>query len=373
MAGISVSPQTGSRTLRRIDWWLLVSAGLLLLIGLAALYSIDHSRRGSSIFEGQVLRVLVGLVPLAVMLKVQPRFWQRWSSLLYAINLILLGAVLVVGIRGGGAVRWVDFGPFEFQPSEMSKLITALTLAAFFADRQDKIDRFSTFALSFLHILAPAILVFKQPHLGATIVLIVIWLSISIVARVPARFIMAPIIAVVALLTAGLFVPGILKDYQKERLVSMVRGSEQDERFQAVRAEIAFGSGGVTGAGFLKGEQKAGGYVPEQHTDFIFTVVGEEGGFVGCALVVGAFAFFFYRGWLIMFKLTDQFAKLVAAGILGALAFHTIVNLYMNVQLMPVVGLWLPFLSYGGTAMWLCLASVGLLVRLRQAEKPLLF
>src|SRR5688572_17250400 len=99
MAGISVSPQTGSqRALRRIEWWLLVSAGLLLLIGLAALYSIDHSRRGSSIFESQVLRVIIGIIPFAVMLKVQPRFWQRWASLLYAINLILLGAVLAVGI-----------------------------------------------------------------------------------------------------------------------------------------------------------------------------------------------------------------------------------------------------------------------------------
>lgn len=376
MAGYAYSSpasQQWARKWKSFDWWLLLSAGILLALGVATIFSVSETLDAGRTFKNHVLRVFIGVVPFSVFLFVKPAFWQRWASLLYVFNLLLLLTVLFVGVKGGGAKRWVSFGPIDFQPSEMSKLFLALTVAAFFAARQDSIHKLSTFALSLLHVIVPAALVFKQPHLGATIVLVVIWLSISIVAGVPAKFIVTPILAVVAIFAIGFTVPGILQDYQKERVLSMIKGDEQGSAYQPSRARIAFGVGGLTGVGFRKGEQKKGGHIPDQETDFIFTVVGEEGGFVGAALVVMAFAFFFYRGWLIMYRAIDPFTKMVAAGIIGALAFHTVVNLFMTVQLLPVVGLWLPFFSYGGTAMWLCLASVGLLLGLKLREKPLLF
>lgn len=361
------------RALRDFDWPFFLSAILLLGVGLATLYSVSVSR-DPQIFRSQVVKVAIGLVPAAVFLIVHPQTWRRAAGALYVLNLVLLLAVLLAGSTGGGAKRWVQLGPLEFQPSEMSKLLVAVTLAAFYAARYEHIKKLSTFGLGFLHILAPAVLVFKQPHLGATMVLIVIWLGISIVAGVPWKYIVTPVIAVIAVLAAGLAFPGLLlRPYQTERMMSMIKGDKRDDAYQAHRAQIAFGVGGVLGQGYLKGEQKQGGYVPEQHTDFIFTVVGEEGGFVGCVVVISLFGLFFFRGWLIMLKLADPFLKMVAAGLLAALAFHTVVNLYMNVQMLPVVGLWLPFFSYGGTAMWLCMSAVGLLLSLKLHEKPLLF
>lgn len=362
-----------ARSLRKFDWWLAVSALILLGLGLATMYSVSLAPRYQGQFSAHLIRVAIGVLPLTLFLLAPPRLWQRSAVGLYVLNLGLLIGVRLVGTRGGGAQRWIELGGIEFQPSEVSKILLALTLASFFASRMDKIDRFSTFALSFLHLLIPASLVFMQPHLGAAIVLVVIWLSISIVAGVPLKFILAPIVLVIALFAIGFAVPGVLKDYQKERLTSLWSGDTQGSSFQVSRAELAFGSGGLGGTGYLKGEQKMAGIIPDQRTDFIFTVVGEEGGFIGAGIVVAAFGFFFFRGWLVMYRSIDPFSKLAAAGIIGALAFHAVANLFMNVQLMPVVGLWLPFFSYGGTAMWMCMASVGLLLSLRRHERPLLF
>ncbi|MCB8933194.1 MAG: rod shape-determining protein RodA [Fimbriimonadaceae bacterium] len=372
-----IAPQLGAedrtRTLLRFDWWLLLAAFLLILTGLLSQYSIQYSRPETGFFTKQLLRTIVGLVPFFLFLRIPARTWQRGAWTLYALNIVLLGAVLVAGRSGGGATRWIQIGPLDFQPSEMAKLFVTLTVATFFAARTEHVDRFSTFALSFLHVLVPMLLIFKQPHLGGALVILVIWLSICTVARVPGKFIVATVAASVALLASAFTIPGIMTDYQKARVIAMFRGDDSDGGYQSLRAQIAFGVGGVAGSGYLKGEQKEGRHIPEQQTDFIFTVVGEEGGLVGSALVLAMFGFFLYRVWLVMLCATEPFAKMVAGGLLGLFSFHTIVNLGMNLQLLPVVGLWLPFLSYGGTAMWLCMAAVGLLLNLRQLEKPVLF
>lgn len=372
-----IAPQLGAedrtRVLLRFDWWLLLAAFLLVLTGLLSQYSIQYSRPETGFFTKQLLRTIVGLVPFLLFLRIPARSWQRSAWSLYALNIVLLSAVLLAGRSGGGAQRWIQIGPLDFQPSEMAKLFVTLTVATFFAARAEHVGRFSTFALSFLHVLVPMLLIFKQPHLGGALVILVIWLSISTVAGVPGKFILSTVVASIALLASAFTIPGIMTDYQKERVIAMFRGDDSDSGYQSMRAQIAFGVGGVAGTGYLKGDQKEGRHIPEQQTDFIFTVVGEEGGLVGSALVLGMFAFFLYRVWLVMLCATEPFAKMVAGGLLGLFSFHTIVNLGMNLQLLPVVGLWLPFLSYGGTAMWLSMASVGLLLNLRQLERPVLF
>ena len=133
------------------------------------------------------------------------------------------------------------------------------------------------------------------------------------------------------------------------------------------------GVGGFEGVGFDHGEQKAAGFIPEQYDDFIVTVVGEEGGLVGCTLLLAAYGFFFYRIFLVMLYSTEPYYKMLAAGVFAVLGFHTFVNMAMVLNMMPVVGLWLPFLSYGGTAMWLCMSCVGLLLSVRRRQRPLLF
>ncbi|MBS1717520.1 MAG: rod shape-determining protein RodA [Armatimonadetes bacterium] len=365
--------QRGKRDLFRIsDPFLLLSAAILIAFGLALIFSEGFSRGDLSSFRKQMVFFAIGLIPFGLFLRIHPRSWIHLSSYLYGLNLLMLSAVLVVGRRSHNAQRWIEFHGFEFQPSEMAKLLIILTLAAFFLNRRDQIHKFSTFALSFLHVLVPLVLIMKQPSLGASLVLLATWLSICLVAQVPLKFVLGSGGAIVLMLVMAIQFQW-LKPYQLERVEGLMHGNSQSNKYQALRAEIAFGSGGLGGTGYLKGEQKRGGYIPEQNTDFIFTVMGEEGGLVGCTLVLAAFGFLFYRIWLVVVGTQDLYYRMIAAGILGLLAFHTFVNLGMVLQLLPVVGQWLPFLSYGGTALWLCMACIGLLLSVRSQEIPKMY
>jgi len=350
----------------------------LLVFGLASQFSKAYGTTSSD-FKKQVLNVIIGVIPFSIFWLVKPKFWMKIVNALYFINIGLLALVLKIGVNKNGSDRWISLGFTEFQPSEAAKILIILTLATFFAKNYDRVNRFSTFALSFLHVIVPVALIIKQPHLGAAVAILATWLCICLAANVPGKFVLGAGIAAVAFLGISFAFPqlGLVKDYHIKRIMGFGNSGDlektKDINFQQDRAEIAFGSGGLLGTGFLKGEQKRLGRIPEQQTDFVFTIIGEEGGLVGCALVIGTFGFFFYRIWLILFEATDPYYRMIAAGILGMLAFHTVVNLGMVLQLLPVIGLWLPFMSYGGTAMWLCLACVGLLLNIRSREKPVLF
>ena len=343
---------------RGIDLYLLLSAGLLLFIGLASLYSIDYSQ-GTRWFAKQSVFAIVGVVPLLLMWKMPAEIWRRLSWPLYIVNALLLLAVLLLGVSAGGAQRWIDVGPFQFQPSELSKIALALTLAAFYSNRAESIKKLSTFLLSIAHVSVPILLVFVQPHLGGTLTLLGIWLAVTVIAGVPWRFIGSSLLCIVMLGVVAWNVPGVLTAEQKSRPIGFLNPDPQGDGYQQSQALIAMGSGGPFGKGYLKGDMKAKGSVPEQQTDFVFSVIGEEGGLFGSALVLSAFGFFFYRSWLAAFKAGDPFKRMVGAGLLAALGLHFFANIGMNLTVLPVVGLWLPFMSYGGTALWLCMASLG--------------
>ena len=370
------------REVRRLDWPLVASSLLLLLFGMMSMYSVSYGGGGKPRpdFLKQGVNVAIGLVPMALFAFVHPKVWRKASSWLYAGNLLLLLAVRLLGKSVNGAERWILLpGGVQIQPSEIAKLLTVLTLAAFYAHREERIERFSTFALGLLHVAVPMALIFLQPHLGATMVVGVAWFAVSLVAGVPMRYLGGLFAAALALGGLALTVPAVrgrvLQGYQAKRIAGL-RATKKDVRgknWQTDRAEIAFGVGGVTGAGFNQGGQKKAGYIPEQNTDFVVTVIGEEGGLVGCLLLLGVYGFFFYRIFLVMLGTSDPFGKMAAGGVFAVLAFHTFVNMAMVLQIVPVVGLWLPFMSYGGTAMWLCLASVGLLLGIRRRERPILF
>lgn len=349
-----------------------------------AIYSYSVSHHEPGIFRKQLLFLVTGLGPFAILAFTRLEFLKKSASFLYVFNLICLAAVLVIGKKGGDAARWINIGFMQFQPSELCKIVLAITLSSFYANRKDSIHKFRTFALSFLHISVPLALVFKQPHLGASLAILVTWLGISIYAGVPWRNTLGALIAAVSLLTFAFTVPGVLSAYQKERIVGFlginaselqtsVKKSRKDMTWQQDQAKIAFAVGGTTGTGYMKGEQSAGDFIPAQHNDFIFTIVGEEGGLVACTMVLAGIGFFYYRAWLIMFRSIDPFMGMLAAGVLAYLAFHTVANVGMNLSLLPVVGLWLPFMSYGGTALWLCMASVGLLLNVSRQENRIIF
>lgn len=364
------------RAPRNFDWMLLLATLILLSFGLLCQFSKAYETTSRD-FIKQLFNIAVGIVPFAIFWLVKPKLWMRAANVLYFANLGMLALVLQIGVNKNGAERWINLGFTEFQPSEAAKLLIVLTLASFFAKRYDQINRFSTFALSFLHVAIPVALIVKQPHMGASLAIIATWLCICLAAQVPWKFVFGAGLAVVSLLVVAFTIPSvgklIIKDYHLDRVKSMFVRDEKGKSFQPERAAIALGSGGLLGTGFLKGEQKKLGMIPEQQTDFVFTIIGEEGGLVGSTLVLLAFGFFFFRIWLIFLHASEPYYRMIAAGLLGMIAFHTVVNLGMVLQLLPVIGLWLPFISYGGTAMWLCLASVGLLLNVRSKEKPVLF
>lgn len=373
MIGVQTATVARTTSRRKLDWPLLIAAGLLLFLGLTSLYSLDASR-DTTFFKRQVMFAVIGIVPFTVFLLVEPAFWRRIWKWLYGINVGMLLLVAFAGSTGKGAERWIDLGPVQFQPSELSKLLLVLTLAAYFADRQDRVRSLGTFFGSLLHMLPIFVLVFLQPHLGAALTLGVAWLAVGVYAGVRWRFVGATgALALTALLVAA-FVPGVLQDYQKERFFGHFFGSDpKGAGYQAEQAQIAFGAGGLAGKGYQQGERKRDGYIPEQENDFVATILGEEGGFVGMSILVLAFGFLFFRIWLIGFASADVFGRMVAGGLLAILGFHTMVNLGMNLGLTPVVGLWLPFMSAGGTALLFCMAAIGLLARLRIMDEERFF
>jgi rod shape determining protein RodA len=382
MTGISASAGGRATDARRvyIDAWLVVASVLLLVVGFMSLYSEGGGRHDLSSFKKQAINAVIGIIPFSIFAWVNPRFWQRIAVPIYIGNLAMLAAVLLFGKSAKGAARWIDIGPLQFQPSELAKLLIILTLASFYASRTDRIAHPMTFFLGLAHAILPALLIYKQPHLGAFGVILATWFAISLVAQVPLRYLLTFAAAVVGFSAIVWAVPPIrnrvLDRYQIERILGLFNLDGEDVQgrdWQTYRAAIAFAEGGVTGTGFGNGRQKAGQFIPEQRNDFIFTVVGEEGGLIGSTLVLLLFGFLFYRIFLIMHLATEPFFRMVAGGIFAVLGFHTFVNIAMVLQLLPVVGLWLPFLSHGGTALWLCMACIGLLLNIRRRENPVLF
>lgn len=368
-----------------IDWWMLIFAALLTLIGLGAIFSSGYGVSMAE-FKKQLLYVVVGIVPMAIFAGVHPRMWSRGAKPLYVANILLLGAVLAMGSTRNGAERWINVGPMQFQPSELSKILIVLTLASFYATRQERMKEFSTFILGFLHVIVPVALILKQPHLGASILVMVVWMALSLVAGVRPLYMLATglIFASVAGLVIG--VPAVRKKlllpYQIERVEALISSifnsknvketkEDRDKRYQVTQASYSFANGGTAGTGWLKGEMKR--RVPFQSTDFIFSLIGEEFGFMGCVAVLLLYGLLFYRIWMGMLSAADLYYQLVMAGILTILSFHTIVNIAMVLGMAPVVGLWCPFLSFGGTAIWLCMSLIGLALNVRSRERVVLF
>ncbi len=371
--------ETPSRRAARWDYGLLLATAFLLLFGLMSLYSEGLQKDGLANFRRQLISTAIGIGPFVIMLTVRPSFWRRAAPVLYGTSLLLLAATLVLGKDAKGAQRWIDIGPLQFQPSEVAKLFVILTLASFYANRADRIHSLSTFLWGLLHVAVPMALILKQPSLTAALVLLSVWFGISLLAGVPMKFFATSLAAVALLGTAVFTIPAaskyLLHGYQEDRIKGLL-GKDKDKQgddWQSDRAEIAFGVGGLTGTGFLRGEQKQGKYIPEQRNDFVFTVIGEEGGLVGSALVLCAYGFFFWRVFLVMVAASDDYERYIVGGIFALLATHTIVNIAMVLHLLPVAGLWLPFMSSGGTAIWLCMGCVGLLLNIRRQQRPILF
>lgn len=353
------------RQIKGIDRPLLVATLLLLGIGLMVLYSASFQKAqtlGIPFVARQVTwGVIGGLLAIGVV-AIDYHRWLEWAYLFYGINLLLLILVLEWGVARGGAQRWLTIGGLTIQPSELAKVTTILALARHLGSRREMVaSGWKAIFRVALFLVGPMLLILKEPNLGTASVFVPMAFAMLLVAGVPFK--------VLGILLGGgiLLVPlagWLLADYQRTRLLVFLNPNLDPlgAGYTVVQSKVAIGSGGLWGKGWLAGTQNQLNFLPERHTDFIFSVVGEEWGFLGTTFCLALFAFLFYRGILLATQTRDPFGRLLVVGLVTMLATHVVVNTGMTVGLMPVVGLPLPFMSYGGSWLLTCLVSVGMIL-----------
>lgn len=361
------------RWLKQADLWIVLLMFVAIGIGWTALGSIAVNGM-PSFLKRQVLLSAIGLVGFVLAALVDCERVGRLSKYLYGLNLGLLIAVLLFGHETKGSVRWFGTETLRFQPSEFAKLFTVVTLATFLAARRDRLQSPRVFLHSLLHIAVPVLLILRQPDLGTGLAIVAIWFGMVFIAGM--RWQHLALFAIVGLLLFGvMWRLGLIHDYQVQRIVAVARpdSDPQGSGYQVRQARIAIGSGRVLGKGFGRGTQAHRKFIPERQTDFIFTIVAEEGGFAASVAVVAIYALLLFRGWFVVASTDDMMSRLVGTGVLSMLGFHAFVNLGMTMGILPVTGVPLPFVSYGGSSMIVSMTSIGLLVGISGRREPLVF
>jgi rod shape determining protein RodA len=376
---ISRSQAAANRTLSLRGKLLEVNWGLVLLItlcasaGFAMLYSVAGGHF-SPWATPQIVRFIVGFFILAAVATIDVRVWMSLAYPAYALALLLLVAVVVAGHVGLGAQRWIALGPLELQPSELMKISLVLALARFLHGKSvEDVSKPLTLGIGLAMIAIPAVFVVLQPNLGTTLIIVADGCSLLFLAGLSWYWIAPALTAVaVAVPMAWRFV---LHDYQKARVMTFL-DPESDALgagWNITQAKIAIGSGGFSGKGFLGGTQSRLNFLPEKQTDFIFTNFAEEFGFVGSMALLILFATIIFCGLQIATGARSQFSRLLAMGITLNFFFYIMINGLMVMGLIPVVGIPMPLLSYGGTAMLTVMFGFGLLMSVhvhRQVEIP---
>ena len=349
-----------------VDRGLLIAVLAIILFGLAVLYSATQGR-GLPITKSYLMKqagwIAIGAISLLVIVNISYQKFIDIAYLLYGINIAMLVLVLFIGDARLGAQRWFSIGNFAFQPSEFIKLSMILVLASYIGGRKDTMSDLNSIFAPIALLSAPFILVLVQPDLGTALTLLPIFFATLFVAGARLKY----LIAMVALgLGAMPFMWQILHGYQKQRLLVFLNPNIDPlgAGYTIIQSKIAIGSGGLFGKGWLSGTQSQLNFLPERHTDFIFSVVGEEWGYIGAAGLVLAYLFIVRRALTIASLTSDMYGKLIANGIAVMLAFQIIINIGMTIGLMPVVGIPLPLVSYGGSSVVATLLAIGLLLNI---------
>jgi len=379
---------------------------LIALIGLATIYSASYHVESATLksnFAKQLLWFFIGVITLTITIVIPFRvFWAiaYWS---YGISILFLILSLFLG-QGSDTHRWIAIGPFNFQPSELAKIGILLTLARYLSHDRRDLNNIKEVAIAFLLIIFPFLLVVKQPDLGTALVFASLILPVLYWAGLPNYLlfiIVAPIISLIAAfnfysffvamlliatslfffrkglkfflinfilnISVGIVTPflwGKLHSYQQHRILTFL-GLEFDPQgagYQVIQSKVAIGSGGFWGKGFLNGTQTQLRFLPAQHTDFVFSVIGEEFGFIGVFIVLSLFFILLIRGIYIASASRNKFAALLTIGAVTIIGFHVIVNIGMTVGIMPVTGIPLPFLSYGGSSLIANMVLIGFII-----------
>jgi rod shape determining protein RodA len=359
--------QRGWQQLLHLDGTLLFGLILVSALGLAVLYSA--SGQSSEVLLRQGIRLGLAFGAMIALAQIPPAWLYRWTPWLYGAGILLLVAVLLVGDVGKGAQRWLDLGFIRFQPSEMMKLALPLMVAWFLAESRLPPSPLRLLASAGL-IVVPVLLIARQPDLGTSLLIASAGFFVLFLAGLQWK-----LLAVLGgLATAGLpMLWHFMRDYQRQRVISFLN-PEQDPLgagYHIIQSKIAIGSGGLFGKGWLNGTQSHLEFLPERSTDFIFAVLGEEFGLIGILALLLLYAFIVVRGIYIATQAQDTFTRLLAGSLTLTFVVYIIVNTGMVTGLLPVVGLPLPLISYGGTSMVTLMIGFGMLMSIHTHRKLL--
>lgn len=357
---------------QEINWWLIGLIGFLSLLGLMMMVSAGGGD-WKELAKPQLVKVVIGGSLMMGIAMLPMRLIYRSAYLTYALLLLTLIAVDVAGHIGMGAQRWIRFAGYNIQPSEFMKLAVILAVARYYHNvLQDDIGSLKTLFVPMVIIMLPAVLILRQPNLGTAVITVGMGIIMLFFAGVWLRYFIIGLLAIAATAPVGWH---FLHDYQKQRVLTFLN-PEQDPLgagYNILQSQIAIGSGGFWGKGFLNGTQGQLNFLPEKHTDFIFTMFAEEWGFAGGIFLLGLYGLLLTSGMVLTAKSRSVFGRLIAAGITAMLFLHIFINIAMVMGLLPVVGLPLPFLSYGGSITLTILVGMGLLINVYiHRDKPLL-
>ncbi|TYT74598.1 rod shape-determining protein RodA [Desulfobotulus mexicanus] len=355
------------RLITHFDWGLLILTLILGAMGIGILYSAVNAG-GNTSQEGLLLRQLlwfaIGGGLMVVSMLVNYKRFDQWGLVIYAGCILLLIAVMVFGRYGGGARRWLILGPVSIQPSELMKIAICIVLARYFAKIfMDGGLGFKDLIQPFLLILIPFLLIVQQPDLGTALLLFVIGGSLTLFVGLKRSTFWGLLAATMA---AAPMVWLFLKDYQKNRILTFLDPGRDPlgTGYHIIQSKIAIGSGQLFGKGFLGGTQNALDFLPEQHTDFILSVLAEEWGFVGCSVLLFLYLLFLAWSLNVAYRCRDSFGTFLAVGITAMNFWHIFINMGMVMGLLPVVGVPLPMVSYGGSSVVTTLLGIGILLNI---------
>ncbi|HBV85368.1 MAG TPA: rod shape-determining protein RodA [Desulfosporosinus sp.] len=383
------------QNIRNIDLPFVVAVLLLLVTSLFVLSTASYNLvKGQQYYyvELQSIWIISGVFLVIMVNRIDYQKLQKFSWYIYGFNILLLSAVFIFGSEAKGATRWIPIAPgIAIQPSEFAKIFIILSFADFLTKRQGKLNRFRDFIVPFLYVLLPMLLIFKQPDLGTSLVFVAIFIGMMFIAGANIRKFCGLLLSGVTAVGIALwlhfstnlpswlkFAEGLplpMKDYQLKRLTVFMNPASDSagDGYNILQSMWALGSGGFWGKGYRQGTQGQLSFLPEHHTDFIFAVFSEEFGFIGVSILLFFFVIFLLRGIYIAMHARDLYGVLIASGIITMISFHILVNVGMNSGIMPVTGIPLPFISYGGSAMWANMISIGLLLNINLRSRRLIF
>ena len=345
-----------------INWAFVLLILLVGLIGVGMLYSVEGGA-WNPYASRHALRLGVGLMIMVVIALFPPRFWMGLAYPAYLGALVLLVGVELIGATAMGAQRWIDIGPIRMQPSEIMKIAPVLALARYYHDLpEEKVSSLGGLIIPALMIALPMGLIVKQPDLGTSLLLAATGVAIVFLAGLSWKVIIGS--GVLGGVAGGFFFQYGLQDYQRRRIMTFINPEDDPmgAGYHILQSKIALGSGGMTGKGYMEGTQAHLNFLPEKQTDFIFTMLGEEFGFVGGLVVLGLYALILANCVMIATSCRSVFLRLVVMGVATTFSLYVFINVGMVMGMLPVVGVPLPMISYGGTVMMTVLIGLGLIL-----------